>query len=119
MNTSRPVATIASYDELVAAFRARLAELQMSHLGTDVVAGLAAGHVSKLLCGDKRFGLISLGAMLDALGCDLVLVENPAKLTAAQAAAQRLGVEPVKVRHQRLGRPKRTRTETYWAEPAA
>jgi hypothetical protein len=113
---SRPIATIASYADLIEAFRARLAELELPYLGADAVAGLAEGHTSKLMCQTKGFGRISLGAMLDALGCDLVLVENPAKAARAREAAQRLGVEPRRQKQVRRGRPKR---ETYWLDPAA
>jgi hypothetical protein len=102
---SRLLATIATHADLVAAFRARIVELDVTHLGIDAVSGLADGHTSKLMCGDKGFGPVSLFAMLDALGCDLVLVENPAKLAAAEQAAKRLHVPK-----RRIGRPRREHT---------
>jgi hypothetical protein len=55
-----------------------------------VLAGLTTGHVSKLFCGDRGLGRISLFAMLDALGISLVLIEDPVKTAAAQRARERL-----------------------------
>ena len=87
-----PLATISTYAELMAAFRARADEIEFPRLGLDAIAGLSDGHASKLLCGTKSFGKVSLFAMLDALGLDLMLVENPTKRAAAAEAARRLGV---------------------------
>jgi hypothetical protein len=85
-----PLAAITTHAELVAAFRARIAGLDVTHEGVDiVVGGLAEGHTVQL----EAVRSISLFALLDALGCDLVLVENPAKLAAAEQAAPRLHVE--------------------------
>ncbi len=111
---SRPIATIATHADLVAAIKARLAELQLPYLGADAVAGLASGHTGKLLCGLKGFGAISLFALLDMMGCSLVLVEDEAKTARAREAAKRLHVEP---RRGKLAR--RPRQQPDEAQPAA
>jgi hypothetical protein len=46
-------------------------------------AGLPDGYSSKLLCGDKGFGQISMGRMMQALKCQLMLVPEGAELAKA------------------------------------
>jgi hypothetical protein len=75
-----PLAVIRSYDDLVAVIRGRIVELQVSYETVDNVAGLADHHTSKLICGIKRYGLVSLGATLGALGMVLVAVEDTEQL---------------------------------------
>jgi hypothetical protein len=58
----------------------------------DALAGLAHGHTSKLFCGLKGLSDLSLPALLDALGCSLVLIEDPAKTEASRRARDRLGI---------------------------
>jgi hypothetical protein len=89
---SGPLATVRSHGDLIEALRARAAELELSHLATDALSGLPSGYTGKLLCGMRGLGDISLPALLDALGVSLVLVEEPAKVEAAQLARARLGI---------------------------
>jgi hypothetical protein len=70
---------ISSYDDLISAFRERVDGLNISREELDRVAGLAKGHSGKLLGRKqvKRFGSVTLGPMLSAIGCKLILVEDP------------------------------------------
>src|ERR1700738_3534825 len=38
----------------IAVWRARIAELGLTHLEVDHLAGLSGGHTSKILCGDRK-----------------------------------------------------------------
>ena len=38
----------------IAIWRARMAELELTHLEVDGLAGLSGGHTSKILCGDRK-----------------------------------------------------------------
>jgi hypothetical protein len=69
---------IGDYNEYVDAIRERAAELGMSRLERDLQAGLASGHSGKLLGAKhvKKFGFVSLGLVLGAIGCKLILVED-------------------------------------------
>jgi hypothetical protein len=53
--------------------------MQMSRSELDHVAGLCEGHSDKILRprASKRFGIMSLGAVLQTLGLILVNVEDP------------------------------------------
>lgn len=44
------------------------------------VAGLADRHLSKIECGTKGLGSMSLPTLLSALGCQLILVADDEKL---------------------------------------
>ncbi|SRR5258705_8602336 len=70
---------IGSYDDLISAFRERVDGLNISRRELDDLAGLALGHSGKLLGHKqvKRFGSVTLGPMLGAIGCKLVLIEDP------------------------------------------
>jgi hypothetical protein len=70
---------IASYDEVIDAFRARADELELSRLEIDRLSGLADGHSSHLLAKKytQRLGPVSLLLMLDTLGLRLLVVEDP------------------------------------------
>jgi hypothetical protein len=71
------VTPIHSYDDLVAAVRARQDELNVSCLTIDEIAGTASGHFSKITCNLKQFGLRSLFLFLPALGLKLQIVPDP------------------------------------------
>jgi hypothetical protein len=84
------LATVSSYEDLIAACRKRVVELGMNYAILDVVAGFAEGYSAKLFgrseysaAGRRRtkrhFSPISFDAYLEALGIDLVVVENPDK----------------------------------------
>jgi len=74
----REIASIRSYEDLQKAFRTRMDELEATNVTVDQVTGLASGHTGKLLGPGKakRFGKLSLGAMLEATGVRLVMVTD-------------------------------------------
>jgi hypothetical protein len=74
----RPLAIIADYDGLWAAIRARVAALQITRETLNGMANLQDGYIGKLLGGAqvKKFGKQSLGKTLEAIGCDLALIED-------------------------------------------
>jgi len=73
---------IRSMDELIAALRARLIELQLTHSTVDGIAGLQDGYTSKLLAPKpiKNLGPVSFEALLGALGVAVVVVEDPEQI---------------------------------------
>lgn len=89
--SKQPLAVVRSVDELQAALRARALALRIVFDGRsrrgddngrdcslDGIAGLPTGYAAKLLAPVplKSFGRHSLGPMLTALGCKLLLVED-------------------------------------------
>lgn len=66
-----------AYDQLIAAFRARMAELETTGETVDHVAGIPAGYTTKIMAQVKSLGRISLPALLCTLGLQIVLVEDP------------------------------------------
>ena len=73
----RRLATVSDYDELIAAIRQRVDELQISHAVLEELAGLAGGHFGKIVGASrvKTFGPLSLFLILEALAVNLVLEE--------------------------------------------
>lgn len=69
---------IDSYDGLIAALRARADELDMTRHEIDIQSGLPAGYTGKLFGAAqvKKLGRLSLGCVLGALGCQLLLIED-------------------------------------------
>jgi hypothetical protein len=63
-----------SQEDIRALIRSRLDELGVTHELADELTGMASGYTSKLMCGLKNVGAISLPAYLDALGIGLVAV---------------------------------------------
>lgn len=78
MVTPRQLATVRSYSDLHAALRARADELKVARQTLDDVSGLQDGYVAKLLAPVpvRVIGRTSLGPLLGALGCMLILVED-------------------------------------------
>jgi hypothetical protein len=68
---------IRDHDELVNLVRRRQEELGVACVTIDQVAGLADGHFSKLTCGIKRFGPMSIFLVLSALGLRIRIEEDP------------------------------------------
>ena len=86
-----PIATIQSYDDLLAACRAQVQRLGINYQILDIAAGFGDGYATKLLCASehcstggrrtkRHFSPQSFDAYMEALGVDLVLVENPDKI---------------------------------------
>jgi hypothetical protein len=110
MICEQPFAVVRSYGELVAAIRGRITQLRTTYEAVDTVGGLADRHTSKLLCGSKNYGPVSLGATLGALGLAIVLVEDTEQLDRVRAR-----LAPPKPHGQRCTCRAARRT----AEPAA
>ena len=70
------IACVQSYQELKKALIALRHELGLSQLEVDDIAGLQSGYLSKLECGMKNMGPMSLDALLGALGLKLVVVRS-------------------------------------------
>jgi hypothetical protein len=66
------------YVSLRVALNERRMALKMTMLELDARAGLTEGHGSKLLCGTRNFGEVTLPLLLGALGVAICLVEIPA-----------------------------------------
>jgi hypothetical protein len=79
-------------------------ELSISREEIDNLAGIATGYSGKLLspARTKVFGKVSLGPTLGAIGCKLILVEDPA--AAARTLARRKIVDQS---NQRFGNKSR------------
>jgi hypothetical protein len=75
----RALARIEHSEALLVAIRRRLDELQLTHETVDQLAGFSSGYAGKLLSDPptKRMGHFSLFLILQTLGLDMVLVENP------------------------------------------
>ena len=72
--------------ELVALLAERRYSLGITSLALDAAAGLADGHCSKIECGTKRLGPISLPTLLSSLGLKIALVESDEPLPLPIAA---------------------------------
>lgn len=73
-----PLAMIRSYDDLIAAFRARKAEIGLSNEDSDRLGGLTPGHTNKLLgpTGTRKLGPVTLDVLLELYAVELVMVVN-------------------------------------------
>jgi hypothetical protein len=80
---------ITSLDDLIEALRQRRDELDISHETIDDVSGLQPGYTSKVLARMKGLGPVSLPALLGALACGLVLVEDPLQRTLVEPRWER------------------------------
>jgi hypothetical protein len=87
----RALARIEHSEALLAALRRRLDELQLTHEIIDHLTGFQNGYSSKLLADppQRRLGHFSLFVLLQTLGLDMVLVENPQALEGLKNPALR------------------------------
>jgi len=74
----RVLASVTDYAELLAALRKRAAQLGITRVEIDEIAGLSPGHSSKLLAAEptKNLGLKSLALLLGALAVRIALIED-------------------------------------------
>jgi hypothetical protein len=81
-----PLASIKSYEDLLTVARSRMIALDITFETLDVTSGVQIGYSAKLLAGRtrRRFGNVSLPAVLGALGLALVVVEDAAALAQIQ-----------------------------------
>jgi len=86
MTDGRHLATVRSYDELIQALRRRSDELKVSRETLDSISGLNSGYCGKRLSSQpvKRLGRVSMAPLLMAMGCALILVEDPVQLAKIQ-----------------------------------
>ena len=75
----RVLANICSYEEMLAALRSRVAELQINGERFDEFAGLPRGYLSKLVGARpiRRLGMTSFEPVLAGLGLRLLVIEDP------------------------------------------
>ncbi len=83
----RVVGECTSLSELMKLVAARRYELRIASLALDQIAGVADGYVSKLECGMKRPGDMSLPSILGALGLRLALIADDDALPARTRSA--------------------------------
>jgi hypothetical protein len=74
----RIIADVSSYEQMLAALRARVTELQINGERFDEYAGLPRGYLSKLVGARpiRRLGMISFEPVLAALGLRCLFVED-------------------------------------------
>ena len=98
---------------LLAAFRARVADLGTTYGAVDEVSGLADGHTSKLLAPVpiKGLGQKSLGLLMGTLGIRILVVADDAAVEphAARLTARKPG-SPFTVQGAAYARPSTTPT---------
>lgn len=92
MSLGPRVATVWSYADLIAAFRARMDELQITHATLDAEVPLQPGYASKILCPRpmKILGPQVFGPIIRTLGLTLVVIEDPETAAGARQMTQRL-----------------------------
>ncbi len=66
-----------AYDQLIDAFRARMAALETTGETVDHVSGSPVGYTTKIMARVRNLGRCSLPALLCTLGLQIVLVEDP------------------------------------------
>jgi hypothetical protein len=78
MTDAPTLGVVRSYDDLHAALRARAEHLNISRETIDEIAGFQPFYAAKLLAPKphRKLGKMSFSAMLGALGCRLLLVEE-------------------------------------------
>jgi len=69
--------------DILRIIRSRRKELGISAAVLDELAGLPDRYTSKLECGTKNLGRLSLPLLLDALGLKLVIVANDEAIPAS------------------------------------
>jgi hypothetical protein len=89
--TGRPLSEFVDYDGLWNAVRARVDAMGITRHELDHLSGLPDGYSGKLLGGAqvRRFGKDSLGETLGAIGCKLVLIEDPDATAQVMARAKK------------------------------
>jgi hypothetical protein len=107
-------AEVRDYEGLRHAVRARIEQLNISRLCLDEVAGLPPGYCGKVLAtgdvGDtKRFGMLSLGLVLQAAGLKMLLVDDRDALTKVEPMYERRQARQVRTGHRSSDRFKKKR----------
>ena len=86
MDASQPLGVVRDYKDLIAVVRARVAALEITLETLDAVSGVQSGYSAKILGPNptKNFGQLSLGAIMGALGLQLLAVDDREALTRVQ-----------------------------------
>lgn len=112
------LATIRSWDDLPAAFRAAVDKLNVAHEVLDTVSGLQPGYVSKLLAPvpAKGFGKMAFDLLLGATGKMLLMVDDPEALALVQGRLTQRNCSQVHTMHSntvhiRIGSRKHKRAQ--------
>jgi len=87
INPPHVIATPQDYNDLVKLARARMRQLNISLETLDYISGLTPRYSQKILGlkPEKRFGAVSLTAMMGALGLRLVVEEDQEALARIQS----------------------------------
>jgi transcriptional regulator with XRE-family HTH domain len=119
------VGSAMSLMELVALLAERRYSLGLTSRDLEEAAGLADGHLSKIECGTKRLGHVTLPTLLSALGCRLLLIADDAaipdvvKAELYTSASPRAAQRPAEAQPDALPAPAATITApTADASPA-
>jgi hypothetical protein len=78
---------IRTTDDWLVVLRARIAELGITHLECDHLAGLASGHTSAILCGMKKPTAVTVTRLCAALGLLQTVVVDPERDAIVRAEA--------------------------------
>ena len=75
----RVIADVSSYEQMLAALRLRVNELQINGERFDEYSGLPRGYLSKLIGARpiRRLGMTSFAPVLAGLGLRLLVIEDP------------------------------------------
>lgn len=74
--SARVLGEIRNPGDLVGFVRQRLSEFEMTHMEADHLSGLQGGYISKLVCGTKNFGQVSLPCALGVTALKILVVED-------------------------------------------
>jgi hypothetical protein len=113
MTEPRILATgVTSYPQLVHALRERVQELRVAGETLDEASGLPKGYCAKLLSPRpaRRLGMISLGSLLNTLGLQLAVLEDPVATRKYKHLLDKRNETVVRVLAVKSGRGKHTLT---------
>jgi hypothetical protein len=71
----------------IAVFRARIAELELTHREVDDLAGLSEGHTSKILCGERKASGETTVRLCGALALAQVVIRDADREAVLRAEA--------------------------------
>jgi hypothetical protein len=103
------LAEVKDYEQLHAALRARVEQLDVSRETLDHLTGLQSGYCAKLLANTrlKRMGAQSLGPLLTVCGLRLLVVEDPDAMARFAPRLEKRDLRAVRV--PTLGKRKKRR----------
>lgn len=95
-----PIATVSDHNALLEAIRQRVAELDVSYDVIESIAGIQSGCPSKVIANPppKRIGPFTYFLILQALGCELQMVENPQEMERLRSRLSKRKLRRTRVR---------------------